>query len=138
MEGVWMRFLPAIVKLQQLLSEDIIGNVHSVNANFSLPRSFKHASFNEPYNSGCAHLLDLGIYPISIADVVFNKAPEQIKSFVHKSITGVDERSTAIVDYGNGQFASLASALQQSGPTEACINGELGFIRIPEFVGVNL
>ena len=27
-------------------------------------------------------LLDLGIYPISIADVVFNKAPEQIKSLV--------------------------------------------------------
>ncbi|MEI8623453.1 Gfo/Idh/MocA family oxidoreductase [Pseudoalteromonas sp. B137] len=37
MEGVWMRFLPAIVKLQQLLSEGVIGNVHSVNANFSLP-----------------------------------------------------------------------------------------------------
>ncbi|WP_024606130.1 MULTISPECIES: Gfo/Idh/MocA family protein [unclassified Pseudoalteromonas] len=135
MEGVWMRFLPAIVKLQQLLSEDIIGNVHSVNANFSLPGSFAstHRLMN-PTTAGGA-LLDLGIYPISIADVVFNKAPEQIKSFVHKSITGVDERSTAIVDYGNGQFASLASALQQSGPTEACINGELGFIRIPEFVG---
>lgn len=130
-----MRFLPAIVKLQQLLSEGVIGNVHSVNANFSLPGSFAdtHRLMN-PVTAGGA-LLDLGIYPISIADVVFNKAPEHIKSFVHKSTTGVDERSTAIVDYGNGQFASLASALQQSGPTEACINGELGYIRIPQFVG---
>ena len=95
------------------------------------------------HNSGSYHVdiqpfpreTGLGIYPISIADVVFNKAPEHINSFVHKSTTGVDERSTAIVDYGNGQFASLASALQQNGPTEACINGELGYIRIPQFVG---
>ncbi|MBH0058138.1 Gfo/Idh/MocA family oxidoreductase [Pseudoalteromonas sp. SWXJZ94C] len=134
MEGVWMRFLPAIIKLQQLLSEGIIGKVHSVNANLSLPGSFvdTHRLMN-PATAGGA-LLDLGIYPISIADVVFNKAPEQIKSLVHKSVTGVDERSVAIIDYGNGQFAQLSSALQQSGPTDALIYGEHGFIRLPEFV----
>ncbi|MDO6836830.1 Gfo/Idh/MocA family oxidoreductase [Pseudoalteromonas carrageenovora] len=135
MEGVWMRFLPAIVKLQQLLSEGVIGKVHSVNANFSLAGEFdsSHRLMN-PATAGGA-LLDLGIYPISIADVVFNKTPEQIKSLVHKSTTGVDERSVALINYGQGQFAQLSSALQQNGPTQACILGEYGYIRIDEFVG---
>jgi len=135
MEGVWMRFLPAIVKLQQLLSEGVIGKVHSVNANFSLAGEFdsSHRLMN-PATAGGA-LLDLGIYPISIADVVFNKAPEQIKSLVHKSTTGVDERSVTLINYGQGQFAQLSSALQQNGPTQACILGEYGYIRIDEFVG---
>ncbi|HBW97308.1 MAG TPA: gfo/Idh/MocA family oxidoreductase [Pseudoalteromonas sp.] len=135
MEGVWMRFLPAIVKLQQLLSEGVIGKVHSVNANFSLAGNFadSHRLMN-PATAGGA-LLDLGIYPISIADVVFNKAPEQIKSLVHKSTTGVDERSVTLINYGQGQFTQLSSALQQNGPTEACILGEHGYIRIAEFVG---
>ena len=135
MEGVWMRFLPAIVKLQQLLSEGVIGKVHSVNANFSLAGEFEssHRLMN-PATAGGA-LLDLGIYPISIADVVFNKTPEQIKSLVHKSTTGVDERSVTLINYGQGQFAQLSSALQQNGPTQACILGEYGYIRIDEFVG---
>ncbi|MEL0641364.1 Gfo/Idh/MocA family oxidoreductase [Pseudoalteromonas aliena] len=135
MEGVWMRFLPAIVKLQQLLCEGAIGKVHSINANFSLAGEFdsSHRLMN-PATAGGA-LLDLGIYPISIADVVFNKAPEQIKSLVHKSSTGVDERNVPLINYGQGQFAQLSSALQQNGPTQACILGEHGFIRIDEFVG---
>jgi len=135
MEGVWMRFLPAIVKLQQLLSEGVIGKVHCVNANFSLAGEFEssHRLMN-PATAGGA-LLDLGIYPISIADVVFNKTPEQIKSLVHKSTTGVDERSVTLINYGQGQFAQLSSALQQNGPTQACILGEYGYIRIDEFVG---
>ncbi|MBW4967294.1 Gfo/Idh/MocA family oxidoreductase [Pseudoalteromonas sp. CR1] len=135
MEGVWMRFLPAIVKLEELLNEAVIGKVHSVNANFSLAGEFdsSHRLMN-PNTAGGA-LLDLGIYPLSIADVVFNKAPEEISSFVHKTDTGVDARNIAMLDYGNGQFAQLSSALEQNGPTEAYITGDHGFIRIPWFVG---
>jgi predicted dehydrogenase len=135
MEGLWMRFLPAIEKLEQLLSDNVIGHIHSVNANFSLYGKFAttHRLMN-PNTAGGA-LLDLGIYPISLADIVFNKPPKHIKSFVYKSKTGVDERSVAMLDYGEGQFAQVASALQQHGATEAIISGERGFIRLPEFVG---
>lgn len=135
MEGVWTRFLPAIVELEHLLDKGVIGKIHSVQANFSLAGSFadSHRLMN-PATAGGA-LLDLGIYPISIADIVFKTIPAHIKSFVYKSDTEVDERSVAIFDYGNGQFAQLSSALQQHGPTEALIYGENGFIRLPNFVG---
>jgi len=135
MEGVWMRFLPAIIKLEQLLSQAAIGKVHTVQANFSLPGTFANTHRLMNPNTAGGALLDLGIYPLSIADVVFNKAPEKISSFVHKADTGVDARNITMLDYGNGQFAQLSSALEQNGPTEACITGEHGFIRIPWFVG---
>jgi predicted dehydrogenase len=135
MEGVWMRFLPAISRLKSILKDKLLGDVHSVSANFSLAGSFTatHRLMDKEKAGGA--LLDLGIYPISLASLVFARPPVAVQSLVYKSATGVDERGVYLLDYGQGQVAQLSSALQQHGPTEACIMGSKGYLRLPDFVG---
>lgn len=135
MEGVWMRFLPAIARLQAILNDKLLGDIHSLSANFSLAGNFapSHRLMDSAKAGGA--LLDLGIYPISLASLVFARPPVNVKTLVSKSATGVDERGVYLLDFGRGQVAQLSSALQQYGPTEACIMGSKGYLRMADFVG---
>lgn len=136
MEGLWTRFLPSILKLQLLLSENIIGEVQTVFANFYLGSEFsqEHRLRNKALAGGA--LLDLGVYPINMAAIVFGQHPLKIKSEVSLDAeTGVDASSFYFFDYGSGQRAVLSSGYGRSAPIEAIISGTKGFIRIPHFLG---
>jgi len=135
MEAVWTRFMPAIRKLQELLAEGVIGDVTTVRANFSIDGDFgpEHRLRNPKLAGGA--LLDLGIYPITMASIVFGRQPEHIQSAAVLGETGVDERSFYLFDYGNGQTAQLSSSFSDRCPTEAIISGTKGYIRIPWFLG---
>lgn len=136
MEAVWTRFLPAIVKLQEKLAEGVIGEVKTVTANFCLgftgnTFSDEHRLKNKALAGGA--LLDLGIYPITFSDIVFNKTPVRIQSSVVMTDTGVDESSFYLLEYEDGCRAILSSSLTDTAPNEGVIFGSKGFIKVPLF-----
>jgi len=136
MEAVWTRFLPAITKVQQLLAENIIGEVQTVYCNFCLGKQVppEHRLRNRALAGGA--LLDLGIYPISMADIVFNQEPNKLSSSATMDeVTGVDEHSYYQFEYDGGQKAILSSSYSQAAPVEALICGTGGYIRVPHFLG---
>lgn len=136
MEGLWTRFLPAIIHLQELLADGAIGEVQSVFANFFLGRDFasEHRLRNKVLAGGA--LLDLGVYPINMAALVFGQQPLKIESVVNlDEATGVDASSYYFFDYGHGRRAVLASGYNQAAPVEAIVCGTKGFIRLPHFIG---
>lgn len=133
-EGVWTRFLPAIVKLKQVLAQKTIGDVQCVQANFSLNRDLPDSHrLSNPSLAGGA-LLDLGIYPITIADLVFEKTPINITSHHIKASTGVDKNSFYTLQYESGAVAQLSAGFRMSGPCYANIMGDKGVITIPVFL----
>jgi predicted dehydrogenase len=134
-EAVWTRFLPAINALKKMLAANIIGEVQCVQANFSLNREFPDTHrLNNPALAGGA-LLDLGIYPITFADIVFGKTPVNIESHHIKTITGVDKNSFYMLQYDSGAVAQLSAGFGMSGPTYANIMGDKGLISVPFFLG---
>ena len=136
MEGLWTRFLPSIIHLQELVTGGAIGEVKSVFANFFLGRDFspEHRLRNRALAGGA--LLDLGIYPINMASIVFGRQPMNIESAVDlDEETGVDASSYYFFDYGPRRRAVLAASYTQAAPTEALICGTQGFIRLPHFHG---
>ncbi len=135
MEAVWTRFLPAIDKLRELLAGGAIGDVLTVRADFSLMGDFgaEHRLKNKALAGGA--LLDLGIYPITFAALVFDEPPIRIQSSVVLGDTGVDERSFCLFDYSNGRCAMLSSSFTHDAPTEAVVCGTKGHIRMPWFLG---
>jgi len=134
-EAVWTRFLPAITDLQTALKSGVIGQPKCVQANFSLNRQLPdtHRLRNKKLAGGA--LLDLGIYPITIADIVFNKSPTKITSSAIMTPTGVDETSFYTLEYENGSVAQLSAGFTMSGPSYAHIQGDKGCIKIPNFLG---
>lgn len=135
MEAVWTRFLPAIRKLQELLAEGIIGEIRTVKADFSIAGEFRaeHRLKNKVLAGGA--LLDLGIYPITFASIVFGEQPVRIQSSVVKGNTGVDDRSFYLFDYEGGRRAMLSSSFTHIAPSEGIVCGTKGYIRMPRFHG---
>ena len=134
MEAMWTRFLPAIVKLQELLAEGAIGEVRAVRADFCIgdPGFDKEHRMRNKALAGGA-LLDLGVYPITFAVIVFDAEPTRIQSSALMGDTEVDDRSFYLLDYPNGRHAQLASSYTHSTAMDAFVFGTTGYIRVPRF-----
>ncbi|NHJ20147.1 MAG: gfo/Idh/MocA family oxidoreductase [Candidatus Lokiarchaeota archaeon] len=133
MEAMWMRFIPCIVKLKELLEQGIIGEIKHLTANFGIKKELdsKIRSFNPDLGGGA--LLDLGIYPISFARMVYKQPPSKIQSSAYIGTTSVDEKSCYLFEYEDGQTAMLSSSHRLIMPHDAFIYGTKGYIQVPDF-----
>ena len=130
MEAMWTRFIPAIVKLRQLVSDGVIGDVRMVQADFGYRIDFdpNHRVFNLKLGGGA--LLDVGIYPVSLASMIFGRQPERIAGLADIGKTCVDEQSVFVLRYSEGELAVLYCASRTETPGEAFIMGTEGIIKV--------
>lgn len=130
MEAMWSRFSPAYTKVREIIGSGVIGKVKFLSADFGFkaPNNPESRAFNAKLAGG--GLLDVGIYPISLAFWVFGKNPQKISTTANIGKTGVDEEAAMIFHYDNGAMAILSSAVTTDTPKEAFIVGELGTIKI--------
>jgi len=139
MEAMWTRYIPIIVRLRELLAESAIGEVRMLTADLGFRAKFdpKGRLFNPELGGGA--LLDVGIYPISLASMIFG-SPSRIVSLAHMGQTGMDEQAGVILGYDEGQLAILHTALQTSTAVEATLMGTEGKIRVhsPWYYGTAL
>jgi predicted dehydrogenase len=138
MEALWTRFTPATRKLLDLLAEGVIGEVRHLKADFCIkmsPLSPKMMPWNRMYSPKLAGgaLLDLGIYPVSYAGMVFGRQPADIKSSAKMTWTGVDRLSQYTFGYPDGARAELKCSFAEAGSTDALVTGTKGSILIPRF-----
>lgn len=133
MEAMWSRFLPAIVKVRELLDEGVLGEIRMFTGDFGFNArpNPEHRLFNPAMGGGA--LLDVGIYPISFASLIFGE-PESIVSMAHIGETGVDEEASILLGYRDGQTANCYTAIRLNTPNAASIIGREGRIDIhPRF-----
>jgi predicted dehydrogenase len=133
MEAMWTRFLPPIVKVREWLAENRIGEPRMLQADFGFvaPPDPKGRHLNLALGGGA--LLDVGVYTLSLASMVFGGAPQRLTGFAHRGQTGADDQSAMILGYPEGQLAVLSCAVQTRTPHEARILGTRGSIVIPRF-----
>jgi predicted dehydrogenase len=130
MEAMWTRFLPVLVKTRELLAAGAIGEVRALFADFGFRTGFDPKSRLFDPNLGGGALLDVGVYTVSLASMVFGMAPSRISGIAHLGQAGVDEQSAVILGYDQGQLAILAAAVRTEMPQEAVLVGTEGRIRI--------
>ncbi|MBI1256802.1 MAG: gfo/Idh/MocA family oxidoreductase [Chloroflexi bacterium] len=130
MEAMWTRFTPAMVKLRELLAQNVIGEVRMVSADFGFRTEMNPQGRLFDLALGGGALLDVGIYPLSFASMVLG-TPSKVVSAVAMAPTGADEQNAVLFQYPAGQIAILSSASLTSTPNEARIMGTNGSIYIP-------
>lgn len=133
MEAMWTRFLPALVRAREIIAAGTLGELRMVVADFGFRTSVNAEGrlFN-PDNGGGA-LLDVGIYPISLASMLFGAPASIVSQAQLGTTTGVDEQSAYLFSYAGGQLALLTSAIRTNTAHEARIYGTDGMIRIPDW-----
>lgn len=134
MEGMWTRFLPAIEKTREWLQEGAIGDIQMFKADFGFGGEHDPKGRILNLELGGGALLDLGVYPISFASMVFGTQPKIIKSLADIGPTGVDENCAMLFGYDNGKMASLSASFKMDLVNDAWIFGSSGHIIIENFV----
>lgn len=133
MEAMWTRFLPAIWTVRSWLHERQIGDLRMLLLDFGFRTTFNTQNrLFDPAHGGGA-LLDVGVYGVAYASMIFGEQPKEIASYALLGETGVDEESAMIFRYGDGRMASLSFAIRTDLPGEAHILGSEGSLHLPHF-----
>ena len=129
MEGMWIRFLPSIKKILEIIASGKIGNIITVRANltYKAPRDEDNRYFNPDLAGGS--LLDLGVYPVFLTVLLLGK-PKAIKAFANLTDEKVDETCAALLQYEKSQIAIIDSSFITQHEAIAEILGDKGAIRI--------
>ncbi len=130
MEAMWTRFLPTVVKTREWLAAGVIGEPLMVRADFGFRAGYDEESRLFAPEMGGGGLLDVGIYPISLAAMVLGTHPEQVAALATLGPTGVDDQNVVSFRYANGAMAITASAIRTNTPQDAHIIGAEGSIYI--------
>ncbi|MEN8180864.1 MAG: Gfo/Idh/MocA family oxidoreductase [Pseudomonadota bacterium] len=129
MEAMCSRHLPALVKVCQLIAEEAIGKIRMVQADFGFRTVVNPEGRLFKLDLGGGALLDVGIYPLSLAHMILG-TPDRITSLANLGSTGVDEQTAFILGYDSGEIAVLSTAIRTKIPHGATIIGTDGWIRI--------
>ncbi|MEZ0066309.1 putative dehydrogenase [Streptacidiphilus sp. MAP12-20] len=130
MEAMWMRCNPAIRKVVSLIADGAIGRLRTVHADFGIAGPFEPTHrLRDPALGGGA-LLDLGVYPVSLAHLLLG-APAQVRAWSSLTPEGVDANTGLLLGYADGALAALSCGIVAGTPCRASIAGELGRIELP-------
>ncbi len=123
MEALWSRFLEHWLALPDIVEN--LGGVQSVEADFSVNISHVERLTNLKLGGGA--LLDLGVYPLSLIQMLLGKA-DSIK-VTGELQDGVDKNLRAELGYPDAK-AILTTGFDSQGPVEAKIVCSDGHIEI--------
>jgi predicted dehydrogenase len=133
MEAMWMRFNPVVLRALELVHGGAIGAPRWLQADFGFRAEFDAGGrLFAPELAGGA-LLDVGVYCVSLAHLVFDAEPEAVTSLAQLGATGVDEQSTFALRFPGGGLAVSSCAVRTNTPQEATLCGAAGTLRIPTF-----
>lgn len=132
MEAMTTRHVPLIRKILGWIEEGRIGEVRMVRASLCVRGVFTPSQRHLNPALGGGSLLDVGVYVISFASMVFQKPPESVVGFGHIGEIGSDEQGVALLKYDKGEIADLSFALGTKAKNDAYIFGTKGYIKIDE------
>ena len=125
-EAIWTRYLPSRQLIIDAINSGIIGEVTSLSAN--LGYKIDHIErIIKPELAGGA-LLDLGVYPLNFASMIFGNDIIDIQSSCVKNEFGVDIRNSQILTYKDGKQAILFSNASANSDQYGIIHGQNGYL----------
>ncbi|MCM6775318.1 Gfo/Idh/MocA family oxidoreductase [Nocardia sp. CDC159] len=129
MEAMWTRCVPAILALRESLAAGVIGEPRLVHADFSVDFGAGPGHRVRDPKLGGGSLLDVGIYALTIARLVFG-APDSITARATLTPEGVDETSAITLGHPGGGVAVVTSSIAVDGPCSATVSGTEGRIEL--------
>lgn len=125
-EAMWVRYMPMAKTLKEVLNSGIIGEPMTLTANLCYLVSDK-PRLVKPELAGGA-LLDVGVYTLNFASIVFGDEITDIQSSVIKTDSGVDAQNSITLCYPGGKMAILNSSLQVLSDRMGIIYGTKGYL----------
>jgi predicted dehydrogenase len=133
MEAMWTRFNPVTARVRQLIASGSIGEVRSITGDFGFRGEFDPSGrLFDPHLAG-GSLLDVGVYCVAYASMIYGDEPEAIVALDDRGSTGIDEQCAWIQRHAGGRMANLSSAVRTDTAQQMVICGTKGMIVVPRF-----
>lgn len=123
-EAIWTRYQPMRETIAQVVNSGVIGEPRMLTANLGYEIMGKERIV-EPALAGGA-LLDVGIYPLNFAEMVFG-APDQVHAVGVLSDKGVDLQDSMTLTWKDGKMAVLNAGANCVSDRMGVIYGTRGF-----------
>ncbi len=127
-EAIWTRYMPSRSMLRDVLDSGVIGTPTSLVANLGYPMRYKER-LCKPELAGGA-LLDVGVYPIHFALMVFQSGIAKIDATAVMSPEGVDWTNSVTLTFDNGELAVLHSTMLSPTDRLGVVYGDKGYVEV--------
>ncbi|MDE7323970.1 MAG: Gfo/Idh/MocA family oxidoreductase [Lachnospiraceae bacterium] len=127
-EAMWTRYMPMLTTIKGIINSGMIGEPTMLTANLGYHVSDKQR-LTDPALAGGA-LLDLGVYTLNFAAMIFGKEIESMESSCILTDTGVDACDSITLKYKDGRMAVLNCTMNAVSDRRGVVYGPKGYIVI--------
>ncbi|MDD2957492.1 MAG: Gfo/Idh/MocA family oxidoreductase [Lachnospiraceae bacterium] len=127
-EAIWTRYMPSRKIIDDLLKSNMIGKTTSLTANLGYPLGYVERMQNPQLAGGA--LLDLGVYTLNFALMVFDGAIKEVHSSAVMSPEGIDWMDSITLVFEDGRVADLHSNMLAATNREGAVFGEKGYLEV--------
>jgi predicted dehydrogenase len=129
MEAMWTRFMPALAEVKRIIASGEIGTVTQVHADFGFSATTDPSHRINSLELGGGALLDLGIYPLSIAQALLGKV-ETVQAQAIMGETGVDLSTAFSMKHEGGTLSICSCSMRARSSSELVVSGTKGSVRM--------
>ena len=134
MEAFWIRFLPALRAMREILASGELGEVLHIRSDYGfIPSSSSRGDLKRSADLCAGALMDIGIYNLGFLHMIVDATPVRIESSMRRNAQGTDDFSAILLTYPNGTSATVTTSIGIDMPREAAIFGTLGELTLPDF-----
>lgn len=129
MEAMWMVFQPAFTQLRELIADGVIGQPQHLVADFGFPAVPEAGSRLFDPSQGGGGLLDLGIYPLTLAIEILGP-PAEVAAVGVPTDSGVDAQMGAAIRHRDGGVSTISCSVLADTSVAAVVSGANGRIAV--------
>lgn len=127
-EAIWTRYMPARRIIDDLIAQDAIGEPMLLTANLCYTIEQKERIYRPELAGGA--LLDVGVYSLNFASMVFGDDIASMESHVEMMATGVDRTENITIRYRNGCTAMLMASAAFDSDRHCVVYGSKGWLTV--------
>lgn len=127
-EAIWTRYMPSRFMIQEIIERGEIGRLLTVSANLGY-KIDHNERLVKPELAGGA-LLDLTVYPLNFASMIWGDDIRRISASCVKTSTGVDGQDNVMIEYQDDRMASLFATIYTQTNRTGLICGTEGYIEV--------
>lgn len=125
-EAIWTRYMPFSRTINEVLASGVIGKPTLLTANLGYVISHV-PRIQDPALAGGA-LLDLSVYPINFASMIFGGEIEELSTACTFTPSGVDGMDSITLRFEGGEMAVLTSSMYSRMDRKGIVYGDKGYI----------
>ena len=126
-EAIWVRYMPMVATISDILKKGLIGEPRYLTANLSYAITDKERLVSPELAGGA--LLDVGVYAINFAYMFFGYEDIlDISATAVRTKLGVDSADSITITYKDGRMAQLAASMECVSDRMGCIHGTGGYL----------